>query len=68
MMALLNKLEKFVPLFNSEEQVSGWLANGLSVVGKAAFFAKLPDRADVSNHLSLITAVLHNAEVPLTKA
>ena len=68
MMALLNKLEKFVALFNSEEQVSGWLANGLSVVGKAAFFAKLPDLADVSNHLSLITAVLHNPEAPLTKA
>ena len=68
MMVLLDKLEKFVPLFNSEDQVSGWLANGLSVVGKAAFFAKLPDLADVSNHLSVITTVLHNSEIPLTKA
>ena len=71
-MALLNKLgtDKFVALYNSDAQISKWLSTERNINNHlAAYFAKMPSFADVKNHLSLITTVLHNSEaVSSTKA
>ena len=68
LMSLLHKLDKFVAVFNSEEQVSSWLAGGRSVVTKTSFFEKSPSLADVTNHVDLIATCLYNEEVHISKA
>jgi hypothetical protein len=68
LMSLLLKLNRFVSVFNSESQVSGWLAGGQSVVTKTSFFDKSPSLADVTNHVDLIATVLYNEDIPLSKA
>ena len=72
LLALMNlldsKLDKFVPIFNSEAQVSSWITSGQSVVSQKSFMTKNPGLADVRNHLGLIGQLLHNDAVPLTKA
>lgn len=48
LLGLLNKLGKMISVFNGEQKVSSWLADGQSVVTRASFFDKNPSLADVS--------------------
>ena len=68
MMDILNKMGRFVALFNSEASVSQYVSNGASVIGSGSFFSKLPSLNDVSSHLHLIETLLYNEEVPLSQA
>ena len=68
LLSLLLKLNRFVSVFNSESQVSSWLTGGTSVVTRNSLFDKLPNLADVTNHVDLIATLLYNEEIPLFKA
>ena len=48
LLGLLNKMGKLISIFNSEQKVSAWLADGQSVVTRISFFDKKPSLADVS--------------------
>lgn len=68
LLAMLNKFGKMTAIFNSEAQISTWLAGGTSVASSQHFHGKNPSLDDTNNHCELISMLLHNEEVPLSKS